>query len=251
VVAAVWSADEATTRQYPARYLFEFLNHHGLLSVAGSPTWRTVVGGSRTYTERIVKEFAAIRLGTPIRTIRRHTDHVELHDMAGTTHSVDRVVVATHADQALRLLADPTGDELDVLGAFTYSRNETLLHTDASVLPRAASARGSWNYRKPACAGDPGQVLVTYDMNRLMRLSEPVDYLVTLNPEHRVAEAAVLARMVYHHPIYTPASVAAQRRLPELTSERTAYAGSYHGWGFHEDGCAAGVRAAEAFGVRW
>lgn len=246
LVSAVWSADGATTRQYPARYLFTFLRHHGLLSVAGSPTWRTVVGGSRTYTDRIVKEFAAVRLGAPIRAVRRHPDRVELHDASGGAHVVDRVVIATHADQALALLAGR-----EVLGAFGYSRNDTVLHTDTAILPATAGARASWNYRKPSCAADPRHVLVTYDMNRLMRLTEPVDYLVTLNPDGLVAERSVLARMVYDHPIYTLESVAAQRRLPELVSERTAYAGSYHGWGFHEDGCAAGVRAAEAFGVSW
>ena len=251
LVSAVWSADHRTSAEYPARYLFAFLRHHGLLSVTGSPTWRTVVGGSRGYTERAVKELAAVRLDTPIRAVRRHPDGVEVRDHADVAHQVDRVVLATHADQALALLADPTPAEREVLGAFRYSRNETWLHTDPGLLPRAPGARASWNLRKPACAGDSGQVLVSYHLNRLMRLTEPVDYLVTLNPAGRVPESAALARMVYRHPVYTPASVAAQARLPELTTATTAYAGSYHGWGFHEDGCAAGVRAAEAFGVRW
>jgi predicted NAD/FAD-binding protein len=251
LVSAVWSADRRTTLRYPARYLFAFLHHHGLLSVSGSPTWRTVVGGSRTYVERVVKEFAAVHLGTPVRAVTRHADHVEIRDAADIAHRVDRVVVATHADQALAVLADPDPAERRVLGAFTYSRNTTLLHTDTTVLPRAAGARASWNYLKPACASDPGQVRVSYHMNRLMRLTEPVDYVVTLNPAGRVRDSAVLARMVYHHPIYTPESVAAQRKLPGLNRNRTAFAGSYHGWGFHEDGCAAGVRAAQAFGAGW
>lgn len=251
VVSAVWSVQEGTGLRYPARYLFEFLNHHGLLSVSGSPTWRTVVGGSRHYTERIVKEFAAIRLATPVRSVHREPDGVLLRDADGHRHEVDRMVIATHADQALRLLADPTPAERDVLGAFSYSRNETVLHTDSSVLPSTPGAHASWNYRKPACAAGPNQVRVSYHMNRLMRLTEPEDYLVTLNADDAIAADRVLARMVYHHPVYTPDSVAAQRRLPELTTARTAYAGSYHGWGFHEDACASGVRAAEAFGVPW
>lgn len=249
LVSAVWSADHRTAARYPARYLFAFLDHHGLLSVSGSPVWRTVIGGARSYTDRIVKEFTSVRLNTPIRSVHRHPDGVRLWDAAGRTHEVDRVVVATHADQALRLLADPTPAERDVLGAFTYSRNETCLHTDPGILPRAAGARASWNYLKPACTADPGQAQVTYHMNRLMQLTEPVDYLVTLNGADRVRPATVLARMVYHHPIYTPATIAAQRRLPELATHRTAYAGSYHGWGFHEDGCAAGIRAAQSFGA--
>ena len=251
LVSAVWSADRQTSKRYPARYLFAFLRHHGLLSVFGSPTWRTVVGGSRSYVERIGKQLPAVRLGTPVRAVRRQADGVEIRDAAGAAHRVDRVVIATHADQALALLADPTPAEREVLGAFSYSRNETVLHTDAGVLPRAPGARASWNNLKPSCAADPGQVLVSYHMNRLMRLTEPEDYLVTLNAGDRIAPERVLARMIYHHPVYTPESVAAQRRLPELTTNRTAYAGSYHGWGFHEDGCLAGVRAAEAFGAGW
>jgi predicted NAD/FAD-binding protein len=251
VVSAVWSVDQDTGLRYPARYLFEFLNHHGLLSVSGSPTWRTVVGGSRNYTERIVKEFAAIRLATTVRSVHRESEGMLLRDADGHRHEVDRVVIATHADQALRLLADPTPAERDVLGAFSYSRNETVLHTDATILPDAPGAHASWNYRKPACAAGPDQVRVSYHMNRLMRLTEPEDYLVTLNADDAIADERVLARMVYHHPVYTPESVAAQRRLPELTTARTTYAGSYHGWGFHEDACASGVRAADAFGVPW
>jgi len=251
LVSAVWSVDQHTGMRYPARYLFAFLDHHGLLSVTGSPTWRTVVGGSRHYTERIVKEFAAVRLASPVRAVRRHADGVLVHDADGRQHEVERVVIATHADQALRLLADPGPAEHDVLGAFAYSRNDTVLHTDTTVLPEQPGAHASWNYRKPACAAGPNQVLVSYHMNRLMRLTEPADYLVTLNATDRIAADRVLARMVYHHPIYTPESVTAQRRLPELTTKRTAYAGSYHGWGFHEDACASGMRAAEAFGAGW
>ena len=251
LVSAVWSSGRHDSARYPARYLFEFLDHHGLLTTTGSPTWRTVVGGTRTYTERVVKEFAAVHLNTAVRGIRRFADGVEIRDAADHIHQVDRVVIATHADQALRLLEDPSPAERETLGAFGYSRNETWLHTDRGVLPGAARARASWNYLKPSCDGDGSPVLVSYDMNRLMRLNEPTDYVVTLNATDRVPDASVLARMTYHHPIYTPESVAAQTRLPELDDRRTAYAGAYHGWGFHEDGCAAGVHAAEHFGARW
>jgi predicted NAD/FAD-binding protein len=179
-------------------------------------------------------------------------------DDAGEVHTADRVVIATHADQALRLLADPTADERAVLGAIPYSRNETLLHTDAALLPRARAARGSWNYLLAACAkrgsdsGSPGQAaVVSYHMNRLHRLDEPTNYLVTMNAAELIQPDRVLARMMYEHPVYTPESVAAQSRLPLLNTATTAYAGAYHGWGFHEDGCASGVAAAAAFGVTW
>ena len=251
VVSCVWSAGTELTMQYPAVYLFRFLQNHGMLSITGSPPWRTVTGGSATYVERAAKSLTAVQTGVGIRALTRHPDGVELIDVDGQRHAADVVVVATHADQALSLLADPTDAERAVLGEFRYSRNETLLHTDASLLPTARRARASWNYRLDSCTGPQGDVQVSYWMNRLQDLDEPVDYLVTLNGGPRVDEERVLRRMVYEHPIYTPESVAAQRRLPGLTTGRTAFAGAYHGWGFHEDGCATGVRAAEAFGVTW
>ncbi|MPY85711.1 MAG: FAD-dependent oxidoreductase [Actinophytocola sp.] len=250
LVSAVWSAGERISRDYPARYLFEFLRNHGMLSVTGAPQWRTVVGGSRSYVDRAAASLTAVRAGAPVRAIRRSATGVRVIDAAGVAHDSERVVVATHADQALALLADATLLEKHVLGAFSYSRNETWLHTDPSVLPQTAGARASWNYLKASCGGDD-RVLVSYHMNRLMQLAEPQDYLVTLNAGDRVDASAVLAKMTYEHPVYTPESVAAQGRLPELNTSRTAFAGAYHGWGFHEDGCAAGVRAAEAFGVSW
>jgi predicted NAD/FAD-binding protein len=160
-------------------------------------------------------------------------------------------VIATHADQALAMLAAPTAAEHTVLGAFPYSRNHTVLHTDASLLPRAPRARSSWNYLLDACDRGADAVKVSYHMNRLQNIADPVDYLVTLNADARIAADAVVAEMDYTHPVYTPASVAAQRRLPELDDDRIAFAGAYHGWGFHEDGCVSGVRAARHFGVEW
>jgi predicted NAD/FAD-binding protein len=257
VVACVWSAGEAVSAAYPARYLFAFLDHHGLLSVGGSPRWRTVVGGSARYVERVAKGLGAVAVSTPVRAVVRREDGgveggVEIRDDADTVHRADRVVIATHADDALALLARPTAAERAVLGAFPYSRNTTQLHHDTSVLPRRPRARASWNYLKPACAtAADAPVLVSYDMNRLQRLAEPDDHVVTLNGTDRVDARKVVATMQYAHPVYTPASLAAQRRLPELNDGTVAYAGAYHGWGFHEDGCAAGVRAAASLGVTW
>ncbi len=251
VVSCVWSSGTGTSLQYPALYLFRFLANHGMLSVSGSPQWRTVTGGSRAYVEKAAKGLTAVQTATGIRSLTRHVDGVELVDVDGERHAADVVVVATHPDQALALLGDPTDDERAVLGAFSYSRNETLLHTDASIMPTATAARASWNYRMPGCATDTSAVQVTYWMNKLHAIDEPVDYLVSLNATDRVDPGTVLRRMVYDHPEYTPTSVAAQRRLPALNSGRTAFAGAYHGWGFHEDGCASGVRAAESLGSGW
>ncbi len=253
VVSCVWSAGAALSLDYPARYLFTFLDHHGMLGIGGSPQWRTVTGGSRSYVDRVVKQLPAVRTATPVRSVLRSTAGVEVRDDADTVAAFDHVVLATHPDQALAVLGDgATADERAVLGAFTYSRNETWLHHDTSLLPRRPGARASWNYLKPACADTAeAPVLVSYDMNRLMRLTDPDDWVVTLNGAGRIDPDAVVARMTYEHPVYTPDSVAAQRRLPELNTPVTAYAGAYHGWGFHEDGCASGVRAARALGVSW
>ncbi|MBK3567908.1 NAD(P)/FAD-dependent oxidoreductase [Streptomyces sp. MBT62] len=254
VVSAVWSCDAVTAQRYPAAYLFRFLEHHGMLSVRDSPVWRTVTGGSRAYVDRIAKHLGGtgeIRTGTPVRAVRRHADGVDITAEDGTTESYDAVVVAVHPDQALRLLADPTAREREVLGAFRYSRNTTLLHTDTRLLPRASGARASWNYLMPSCTADSGQVQVSYDMNRLQRLDAAETFVVTLGGEDRIDPGRVLARMVYEHPVYTPESVAAQQRLPELARDVCVFAGAYHGWGFHEDGCRSGVEAAAALGVRW
>lgn len=251
VVSAVWSCDAATAQRYPAAYLFRFLEHHGMLSVSGSPVWRTVRGGSREYVDRIAKQLPEVLTGTPVRAVRRHDRGAEVTAADGTSRSYDAVVIAVHPDQALRLLADPTDTERAVLGALPYTRNETLLHTDTRLLPRAAGARASWNYLMPSCAAGADRVRVSYDMNRLQRLDATETFVVTLGGEDRVDPGRVLARMVYEHPLYTPESLAAQRRLPELNSPVCAFAGAYHGWGFHEDGCRSGAEAAAALGVRW
>lgn len=251
LVSAVWSCGFDGARNYPARYLFAFLDHHGMLAVTGSPQWRTVVGGSRTYVDRAVKELSAVHTATPVRSVTRHLDGVDVRDDADELHRVDHVVLAAHPDQALGLLADPTPEESRLLGAFEYLTSETVLHTDASVLPRTPAARASWNYLMDTCNSDDRQVNVTYNLNRLQRIDSDVDYLVTLNADGRVDPSTVLAEMTYAHPTYTPASVAAQREVGGLNTGRTAFAGAWQGWGFHEDGCASGVRAAAVLGVDW
>jgi predicted NAD/FAD-binding protein len=251
MVSAVWSAAPGDSLRYPAHYLFRFLANHGMLSVTGSPQWFTVTGGSRTYVERAAKQLSAVESATPIRTITRHADGVTVRDDADDAHEYDRIVVATHADTALSLLADPTSAEQTALSAFGYSLNPTVLHTDASVLPLAPRARASWNYRLPSCAASSESVMVSYDLTRLQQLPTAVPHLATLNPGDRIAPEAMITEMSYTHPIYTRESVAAQALLPALNDGRTAYAGAYHGWGFHEDGCRSGAQAAESLGLRW
>ena len=250
LVAAVWSCDPSLSLQYPARYLFEFLAHHGMLTVFGSPTWRTVAGGSARYVEKVAAGIDEIRLGSAVRAVTERGEGVLVHDEQGGMEAYDSVVIATHPHQALAMLAAPTAAQRDVLGAMPYSRNVAQLHTDQSVLPRSEGARASWNYWQRA-AGSDG-VLVTYDMTRLQRLDTgDTRLLVTLNGVDCVDQDLVLDTMHYEHPLYTPESVAAQRRLPELGTARLAFAGAYHGWGFHEDGAKSGVVAAAHLGVQW
>jgi predicted NAD/FAD-binding protein len=251
LVSAVWSCGPHRVAEYPARYLFRFLDHHGMLTVSGSPTWRTVVGGSRRYVEAAVKNLSAVRTSTPVRSIVRAAGGVLVRDDADLVEPFDGVVIATHPDQALRLLADPTPLEREVLGAFTYSRNETVLHTDRALLPRRGAARACWNYHLPACSPPAGAAQLSYDLNRLQGLRSPARFILTLNARDAIARSSVRARIGYEHPIYTSAVIDAQRRLPELSTMVTAFAGAYHGWGFHEDGCRSGVDAARALGVAW
>ena len=251
VVACVWSSGREIALLYPARYLFRFLEHHGMLRVTGSPQWYTVAGGSRTYVERLAKMLPDVRRSSTVTDVTRRPEGVEIRDASGEVTRFDRVVIATHADQALGLLTDPSDAEVQTLKAFGYSRNETVLHTDSSLLPEATQARASWNYRMSSCSSPDEPTVVTYWMNRLQGHHSPQEYMVTLNARERIDPDEVLAVMDYEHPIFTPESVAAQSRLVTLATDRTVYAGAYHGWGFHEDGCRSGVEAARHFGVTW
>jgi predicted NAD/FAD-binding protein len=248
LVAAVWSCAPGEAMRYPARYLFAFLRHHGMLSVFGSPTWRTVVGGSATYVEAIATRLHEIAAAVPVRAVERVPDGVLITAGEARPRHFDMAVIATHPDQALLMLAAPTAAQRTVLGAIPYSTNHAQLHTDTSVLPRLPRAQASWNYLvTPSSDG----VLVTYDITRLMRLSGPRRFLVTLGGRERIDPASVIAEMTYRHPLYTPESVAAQRLLPTLDDDRLVFAGAYHGWGFHEDGAASGLRAAQRLGAHW
>ena len=259
LVAAVWSCDPEVALEYPARYLFSFLSHHGMLSVFGSPTWRTVSGGSHRYVEKVAAALetsgGTIRLGAKVTSLLETPSGVEVTDGNGEVTTYDAVVVATHPHQALALLAEPTAAHREVLAAMPYSPNTALLHTDTSLMPRLTQTWASWNFMRPSAAqerpdGSDG-VVVTYDLTRLQRLPTDTHYLVTLGGEHLVDPSTVIDRMEYEHPLYTPESVAAQRRLPELYTDRVAFAGAYHGWGFHEDGARSGMAAVERLGLTW
>jgi predicted NAD/FAD-binding protein/DUF1365 family protein len=249
MVAAVWSCDPQVALDYPARYLFTFLEHHGMLGIFGSPQWRTVTGGSQAYVAKVAAAVPEVRTGTKVTSVLERPDGVEITDGNGVVSRFDAVVVATHPGQALAMLAEPTAAQREVLGAMPYSPNVALLHSDRSVMPGAENAWASWNFLRRS--GPEGGVTVTYDLTRLQRLDTDTHYFVTLGGEGLVDPSMVIDRMEYEHPLYNPASVAAQSRLPEIDTDRVAFAGAYHGWGFHEDGARSGLAAVERLGLSW
>ncbi len=254
LVASVWSTAPNRAGDYPARYLFSFLQNHGMLQVTGSPVWYTVVGGSARYVERAAKGLTAVQTSAPVRSVQRTAGGLAVRADDDTAEHFDAAVVATHPHQALAMLDAPTALEHELLTGIDYTVNPTLLHTDVSVLPVARRAQASWNYAMRSCAALPETVQVSYNMNRLQRLDElgaRRTYVVTLNGTDQVDPATVIDRMSYEHPVYTTESVAARTRLPELNDGVLAFAGAYHGWGFHEDGARSGVEAAASLGIEW
>jgi predicted NAD/FAD-binding protein len=251
LVSCVWSSSDEETRAYPARHLFEFLDHHGMLTITNSPTWRTVVGGSRTYVDRITALLPNAHRGRGVASVARNADGVDVTTVDGETRRFDRAIIATHANSALALLSDATEQERADLAAIPYSTNETWLHQDSTVLPKRDGARASWNYRMSSCDTDSSSVLVSYWMNKLMRIHAKEDFVVTLNPDGWVDEKRVIARMAYEHPVFTLKAVEAAKRLNGSGGAHLAFAGAHLGWGFHEDGARSGAEAARKFGVRW
>lgn len=245
--AAVWSADPAQMWSFPARFLVTFFHNHGMLSLTGRPQWRTVSGGSARYVEALTRPFAdRIRLRTPVATISRHADHVLVTPRGGEPERFDDVVLATHADQSLSMLADASDREHEILGAIPYQPNEAVLHTDRAMLPRRRAAWSSWNYH---LLGEPtGRSTLTYHMNTLQRLSSSRELCVTLNRSEAIDPEQVIATIPYAHPVFTAKGWAAQRRHAEISGvDRTHYCGAYWRWGFHEDGVVSALRVAERF----
>jgi predicted NAD/FAD-binding protein len=249
MAAAIWSASSEDIRNVPLLTFVRFFASHGLLELKGRPRWRTVVGGSRTYVERLVEPFArTLELGRRVTSIHRRRDHVTVVDGSCKAETFSQVVVATHADQALRLLADADANERTVLSSFKYSDNRALLHRDSALMPRRRSAWASWNYVGRGRASAP--LCVTYWMNRLQNLPLPSPVFVTLNPDREIAREKVLAAFTYRHPQFDAAAIAAQGRLWHLQgSRRTWFCGSYFGYGFHEDALQSGLAVAESIGM--
>ncbi len=245
MAAAVWSADLQIMYQFPARYLIRFFQNHGLLSVNDRPDWYVIKGGSKTYASALAASFKdKIRLSTPVEKVQRTETGVVITSALGEEH-FDAVFIASHSDQALAMLADPSEAEQQVLSAMTYQDNEVLLHTDESVMPVRKLAWAAWNYH--LLEGDQGRVPVTYNMNILQGFDCPEQFCVTLNNSAAIDHSKVLKRMNYQHPVYTPESVAAQARQAEINTDRTFYCGAYWRYGFHEDGVVSALDALEHF----
>jgi hypothetical protein len=246
LTSALWSTAPGRALEFPAAYAIRFYENHGMLGF-GRFKWRTVTGGSKSYVNALVASLPnGAQLNQGVRSIARTGEGVEIRTVDDASHHFDRVVIATHADEALAMLEDPSDEERRILGAFSYTVNETVLHTDASLLPRTRRAWASWNYRM----ADTGAPTLTYYLNRLQRLKTSRNYCVTLNEE--IPEAHVLARFSYAHPLFTVGTLDAQRALTALSGARgTFYAGAHLGNGFHEAGLASGIAAAAALGVTW
>ena len=250
MAGAIWSAAPGDMRDYPAKAFLKFFNNHGLLRITNRPLWRTVKGGSREYVSRLIRSGTfETRLRTPVAAIRRHSDGVTIRAVNGEEQGYDDVVIATHADQALSMLADASGEERQLLSCFRYSRNRAILHRDQCLMPKRRRLWSSWNYLSELPPYSATTSAVTYWMNKLQPLPVEAPLFVSLNPLEEPRMEKVLAEFDYAHPIFDPAAMAAQKELWKIQGTRhTWFCGAYWGSGFHEDGIQAGLAAAEGLG---
>ncbi len=249
MASAVWSADPEQRWSFPARFLAQFFANHGMLALRDRPRWRVVQGGSARYVDALLTVLGArVRLAAPVSRIVRKGDHVLVESPAASPERFDEVVIATHSDQALAMLADADRAERDILGAMRYQPNEVVLHTDTRLLPRHRRAWASWNYHLGGAV--PGRAAVTYHMNRLQSLAADREYCVTLNRTADIDPARTIGAYTYAHPVFTLDSVRARERHGEISGRRrTHFCGAYWGWGFHEDGVVSALRVAEQVGL--
>ncbi|WP_287985872.1 FAD-dependent oxidoreductase [Diaphorobacter sp.] len=245
MLGCIWSCPTDQMLRFPVATMIRFCHNHGLIQVSHRPQWFTVAGGARQYVHQLLRGLDA-RLATPVERIVRDAAGVQVH-AGGQSERFDAVVLAVHSDQALRLLAQPTQQETQVLGAIRYQPNRAVLHTDAHVMPQRRSAWAAWNYERAASKErESARVCLHYWLNRLQPLPFADPVLVSLNPTRSIAAEKVLAEFDYDHPVFDLAAIAAQDQVPQLQGvQRTWYCGAWTGYGFHEDGLQSGYRAAD------
>jgi len=246
--SSLWSSPREEFLRFPVRFVAQFLNNHEMLQATGRSVWRVVQGGSARYVDALTRPFRdRIRLGCPVRSVRRRPDGVEIGSAPGAGELFEEAILACHADQALSLLADPLPAERDILEAFPYRENDTVLHTDPSLLPRLRGAWGSWNYH--VRFDRPESATVTYHMNRLQSLKSRHEFCVTLNETDAIDPRTILRRETFHHPLFTMNRERATARRRELIRlNRISFCGAYWGYGFHEDGVRSALEVGQAFG---
>jgi predicted NAD/FAD-binding protein len=246
--AAIWSADPQAFRNFPIKSFAGFFKNHGILYPSNQPQWFFIKGGSQRYVEKLTQSFGdRIRLNCLVESVRRLSDQVLVKSRGLDAESFDRVIIAAHSDQALRMLEDPSEKEKEVLGSIPYQENIALLHTDTAILPKSRKSWASWNAFIPK--KELGRASLTYNMNMLQRIDSPMDFCVSLNLEEAIKSEQIIKRILYHHPIYTVQGFAAQRRWHEINGvNKTYYCGAYWGYGFHEDGVNSALRVATEFG---
>lgn len=246
--SAVWSTEPGRILDFPAATLLHFFHNHGFLGITTHHPWFTVEGGSRSYLAKMLPILGAPRLGDPVLSVTQDASGATVTTSSGVMERFDAVVLASHADQSLSMLAEPSEEQRRLLSPFRYQRNETLLHTDSSVMPRRRRAWASWNFRVDASEGEHTRATTHYWMNALQGVSERKNYFVSLNSTDLIDPKSVLYSTVYDHPVFTLEAIRAQRELPSLNHSggRLFFCGSYFRYGFHEDACMAGFDAAKA-----
>jgi predicted NAD/FAD-binding protein len=249
MAACIWSTPARQINRFPLATFLHFCHNHGLLAVSNRPQWRTVKGGSRQYVAKLAADLTDVRLATPVRRVRRFDDHVEIATDGGVER-FDEVVLASHTDQSLALLENPSLEERAVLKAIPYQRNRAVLHTDASLLPRRRRAWASWNFHAPTPELSDEPVSLTYLLNRLQPLPFASPLLLTMNPIDEPREDKVLATFDYHHPVFLEGSDEAKWRVAALQGRaRTWFCGAWTRYGFHEDGLLSAVNVVRQMGI--